>query len=72
MTTIKYGIEVPEQIRIRIYDLQGRVVATLVNGVIKRGNHNLVWNARKLSSGLYIVRLEASGRNQILKVALVR
>jgi hypothetical protein len=72
MTTIKYGIEVPERIRIRIFDLQGRTVATLVDGVIKRGNHNLVWDASKLSSGLYIVRLEAPGRSQIMKAALVR
>jgi len=58
---------------LRVYDLQGRTVATLWDGVLQAGPHRAVWNgstpAGPARSGVYFVRLQAGGRT--LQRALV-
>ena len=71
-TTIRFGVDKRERFRLSIYDLTGRRVATLLDGVPEVGYHNLVWNAAALPSGMYLVHLESGGRSQVQKVALVR
>jgi hypothetical protein len=58
---------------LKIYDVLGREVATLVNGEMKAGIMNTVnFNASKLSSGVYFSRLESSGNIQIKKMLLMK
>ena len=72
MTTVRFGADRNERISLRVYDLQGRLTATLWDRVTDRGYHHVVWDAALMPSGLYIVRLEATGRMQTAKVALMR
>lgn len=65
-TVIRYQLPVNSQIRLTIYDLMGRTISTLVNGVQKRGEHQVIWNGEGLPSGLYFYQLQAgdpSSRN---------
>ncbi|NQT35559.1 T9SS type A sorting domain-containing protein [bacterium] len=71
-TTIRFGVDKRERFRLCIYDLTGRRVATLLDGMPAVGYHNLVWNAAALPSGMYIVHLESADRSQIRKTVLVR
>ncbi len=72
MTTVRFGIDRPERATLSVYDLGGRFVAALFDDCPAVGNHQVVWNAGRLPSGLYLVRLESAGRIETAKVALVK
>jgi hypothetical protein len=56
-TTIGYAVAETRLVRLVVYDLLGREVATLVNEVKEPGKYTAVWNAGALASGLYICRM---------------
>jgi hypothetical protein len=58
-TVIRYYLPSEEKVTLRIYDILGRVAATLVNGIEGGGNKSVEWNAVNFSSGIYFYRLDA-------------
>jgi aminopeptidase N len=67
VTTINYQLTRPGLATIKVYNVQGQLVKTLVNGAQPAGRHQAQWNGRdatgnKVSSGIYFARLEAEGR----------
>jgi len=71
-TTITY--EVPRQGRVllQVYDLLGRLVGTLVDGVQPGGRYRVAFDGTDLASGLYFSRLEFSSRVLTAKMLLVK
>ena len=60
--TINYSIaENINQLQINVYDLQGRLVEKLYEGIENAGYHEIKWNASALSSGIYFVKIQAFG-----------
>jgi len=59
-TTIRYQLPSDSRVTLRVYDLLGRVVQTLAEGVQEAGYKQLSWNASNFASGLYFYRLEAA------------
>jgi len=72
MTTIRYGADRIEPMTLRVYDLTGRLMATLADEPARIGTHSVVWNASGFSSGVYLIRLEAGGRVRTVKTAMVK
>jgi hypothetical protein len=67
----------PAPVWLRIYDLRGRLTRSLVNDVRPAGHYELRWDGRDeagaaVSSGMYLVRLDASGQTVTRKVLCVR
>ncbi|MEX0929896.1 MAG: T9SS type A sorting domain-containing protein, partial [Balneolales bacterium] len=58
-TTISFYIREQSKILLKVYDITGREVATVVSQTVAGGNHTRHWNASGLASGVYIYRLEA-------------
>ncbi len=63
MTTIAYNVPQESQVAIRVYDVSGRVVRTLVDGVTEPGRHAAVWDGRNdhgehCGSGVYFCVME--------------
>jgi hypothetical protein len=71
-TRITYTIESNRFVVLRIYDLLGREVTTLVNGEEPPGVHSVIWDAAGLSGGVYHYRLEAGGTTKSRKLVLLR
>ncbi len=71
-TRLTYGLPEAGHVSLKIYDISGRVVQTLVDMQLKAGNHTTEWNARKVSSGLYFLQLKASDQTFTQKVMLIR
>ena len=79
-TTIEYDLPVPSKVVIRIYDILGRQVQELTNGIEPAGRIKLVWNPQnRLASGVYFCRIEvisigsgAATQNRVLKMLLLR
>ena len=58
-TEISYALPVSSTVRLRIFDLLGRVVAVLENDKRSAGFHRIQWDAHALSAGIYFYRIEA-------------
>jgi len=58
-TRIRFDLPRQSQVRIEVYDMLGRVVATLVNDVRPAGSYEVDFNAARLASGAYICRIQA-------------
>jgi uncharacterized protein (DUF362 family) len=57
-TMIVFYLPRNENVTIRIYDITGRAVETLVQGEVPAGEHRLQWSAHGLASGVYLCRME--------------
>jgi len=78
-TTIKVGLPARSNLTIKVYSILGQEIATLYNGIQKEGYHALSWDASKLSSGIYFVKVSAQQLdgnhqqfNNIMKVVLMK
>lgn len=58
-TTIRYQLPFDSRITLKVYDILGNEVATLINGVQQAGYKEVVFEASTISSGVYIYRLTA-------------
>jgi len=71
-TVLELMVPLEGHVVVRIYDLLGREVETLLNDRVKPGWHTLRWNASGRSSGVYYARLEAGTIVRSRKLVLVR
>ena len=76
-TTISFNVPEPTRATLRVYDITGRVVNTLVDDHVSAGRHSLTWNGtdkfgQEVPSGVYIYRLSAGKHNMARKMVLVR
>ena len=58
-TSINYSLSKPGPVSLTVYNVNGQRVATLVEGVQEAGEHEVVWEAPNLPSGIYFYRLMA-------------
>ncbi len=71
-TTITFGIDQSVRTRLIVYDLTGREVMRLYDGIPEVGYRKTVFNGGLLPSGIYLVQLESAGRVKIAKTALIK
>jgi len=72
MTVIHYTLEARGKVMLRIYDISGHEVATLVNTVQPAGRYQAIFNGRNLPSGTYFYELSQSGSRMVKKMALIK
>jgi hypothetical protein len=72
VTTIKFSIPKQEQIVLKVYDLLGEEVATLVNEVRQAGSYNVSFDGSDLPSGVYVYELETGQKIQSKKMILLK
>ena len=71
-TTIKYDLSKQSRVKLEIYDILGRRVAILVDETKKAGRYQIVWNASRLTSGVYFERLQAGDYSAVKKLLLLK
>ncbi|MBD3287951.1 DUF5050 domain-containing protein [candidate division KSB1 bacterium] len=71
-TIISYQIGEPASVQLRVYNLNGQLIETLVDGHQESGAHRVQWNAEDVSSGVYLFRLTAGNYSQTMKGTLLR
>jgi len=77
VTHLQYSLPVSSPVRIGVYDLRGRCVRTLRDGVESEGRHTVAWDGNddaggRLASGLYLVRLSTSGGQVTRRAVLLK
>ena len=71
-TTIRYNIPKLSFVKIDIYDINGRLVETLVNENKNAGFYSVNWNAKNVVSGLYFYRIDAGDFIDVKKCLVVK
>jgi len=71
-TEIRWTMDVGRQTRLAVYDILGREVAVLVDGVMPAGSHSVTFDASALSSGVYLYVLSAGDVRVSRMMSLVK
>lgn len=71
-TTIKYQLAKDTKVKLTVYDVLGKMVATLVNGNKPAGYYEMKFDASNFASGLYFYRIEAGDFNEVKKMILIK
>jgi hypothetical protein len=76
-TTIEFTAPARGEVAVRVFNLRGEVVATLLRGSVDAGRHSVVWNGRDASgaavaSGVYLYQVSGFGESLTRKMALVK
>jgi hypothetical protein len=71
-TSIRYELPITAEVRLRIYNLRGEVVRTLVEGEVSAGYHELTFDAAGLASEIYFYRLEMGALGITKKMVLAK
>ena len=77
VTTIRYDVREKGLVSIKVFDVSGRLVRTLVDEVREPGSHAAIWNGwnnegRQAASGIYFCRMEAGDFRAVRKLVLLR
>ena len=72
VTSIRFSISHAGPVSLKIFDMIGRNVATLVDGEMMRGNHSVQWNAAAMPSGVYFYTLQSGGSTRTRKLVLLK
>ncbi len=76
-TTIAFDLAKSAHTELAIFDLQGKLVRTLISEIRSPGRHEVIWNGtdnngQRTASGMYMTRLDAGGVRQMRKLVLVK
>jgi len=76
-SNVKFALPASGKASIRVYNIQGQMVETLVDGNVDAGEHNIHWDGTNLSgnkvtSGIYFFKLETGKGSVISKVVVSR
>jgi archaellum component FlaG (FlaF/FlaG flagellin family) len=71
-TTINYQLQKAGSVSLKVYDMLGREVASLVDGKKGPGFYSAVFDASRLSSGTYIYRLKSESFTEVKKLVLLK
>jgi subtilisin family serine protease len=71
-TTIEFSLPTSERVMLRVFDLRGRQVDLLADGVFPAGRHEVVWAPQGIASGVYYYKLQAGRYEQTRQMTLLK
>jgi len=71
-TTISFTLPATMNVRLTVYDLLGQKIATLVNGRLSGGKHQVTFDAADLPTGVYLYQLSGNGITQTRRMVLLK
>ena len=72
VTSIEFGIPEDMDISIDVYDISGRQVASIVDGLMESGYHTIAWDASNFSSGVYLLKVSVGNEIHTRKLMLMK
>jgi Secretion system C-terminal sorting domain len=71
-TKIKYSIPQASKVVVKVFDMLGKEISTLVNDEKQAGTYELTWNAENLPSGVYYYRISSGNYTAVKKMILMK
>lgn len=72
VTKIKFELPKDEFVTIKVYDVTGRLINTIVSRNYTAGRYEITFDARSFASGVYFYRFESSGLKEVKKMVLIK
>jgi lysophospholipase L1-like esterase len=72
VTTFAFNLPSKSFVTLKIFDAVGREIETVISGELEKGRHKILWNAQKLSSGMYYYRIQAGIFTETRKLVIIR
>ncbi len=69
---IRYGVESPSQVTVRVRNTLGETVETVDAGMRETGSHELLLDVTSLDSGVYVVEVNAGEGREIMKLVVAK
>ncbi len=69
---IEFSIPEEMEVELKIYDVAGKLVSTLISARMSRGSHNVTASSEGFASGTYFYRLKAGAYNKIMKMSVIK
>lgn len=71
-TSISFDLPAQSEVRIAVYDVLGKELTKLVDGVMPAGRHTVQFDGKDLSSGLYLCRMDTKDQSYITRMMLLK
>lgn len=71
-TSVRFQLAEAGRINLSVFDVQGRLVTTLMDGVVAAGVHEQTFDAAGLASGVYFARLTSGSQSDLMKMVLMK
>lgn len=71
-TNIKFNLKEKGHVKLIVYNILGQVIDVLVDKELEAGYHKVIFNARNLSSGVYIYKISVNNFNETKKMILIK
>jgi hypothetical protein len=71
-TSINVSIPKESEVTLKVYDITGKEILTLADGILKAGLYKFTFNASELPSGVYFYKLKADGFSETKKMVLIK
>jgi hypothetical protein len=71
-TTISFSLPQSERVSIKIFDMSGRLIATLAETAFAAGQHQLKWDVGNVKTGVYVMRLQAGNYTETRKLVVAK
>ena len=71
-TTIEFSIPQTDFVTVKVYNIVGYEITTLINEELSTGNHNTQWDGSYQPSGVYFVKIESGDFVQTRKMVLLK
>ncbi len=71
-TSIAFSMSRTGLVSLKVYDILGREVATLINDVMESGTHQTSWNAAGMGSGVYFYKMQSGSFSEMKKMILLK
>jgi hypothetical protein len=71
-TSVNLQVPMQTDVSVKVYDLSGRMISTLLSGVQTQGKYTLTWDAADQASGMYLIRAEIADQVSVQKILLLK
>tara|TARA_Y100001934_G_scaffold280852_1_gene388719 strand:- start:126 stop:2120 length:1995 start_codon:yes stop_codon:yes gene_type:complete len=76
-TTIRFTVVEPVDVTVEIYDILGRQISNIMEGMLQSGNHSFIWNGtdnsgNSVSAGIYFLQINTIDSSQRMKLILLK
>ncbi len=71
-TTFEYNLTEASPVKLRVYNLSGQLITTLIDNTQNAGKHSIIWDASEAASGIYFYQLIAGNQTETKKMSLLK
>jgi hypothetical protein len=71
-TTIKFGLKKDALVEMKVFDVVGKEIVTLINAQYKAGYHSIEFNGTNFASGIYFYKIKAGDFTEVKKMVLIK